>query len=60
MMGWIIALGLAAVAFCTLWLSGKCSRLALELAGAALLIGLAGYAWQGNPGMGGNPVGSNR
>ncbi len=48
-MGWLIALGLAAVCFAALWRSGLCSRLALEMAAAAILIGLAGYGWQGNP-----------
>ncbi len=32
------------------WL-GKLPRKAYELTGAALLLGIAGYAWQGNPGM---------
>jgi len=57
-MGWVFAILFAAVAFAALWLSGKCSRMALELGGAMLLVGLAGYAWQGSPDMPGNPVSS--
>lgn len=55
-MGWLFAFVLAAATFMALWRSGRCSRLALEIAGAAILIGLAGYAWQGSPDMAGNPV----
>jgi len=55
-MGWIMAIGLAVLAFAALWLSRRCSRMALELAGAALLLGLVGYAWQGSPEMPGRPV----
>lgn len=55
-MGWLFALGLAALAFLALYASGRCSRLALELCGAALLAGLAGYAWQGSPDASGKPV----
>jgi len=57
-MGWVFAIVFAGLAFAALWLSGKCSRMALELAGAMLLVGLAGYAWQGNPDMPGHPVSS--
>ena len=57
-MGWAFAILFAALSFAGLWLSGKCSRMALELAGAMLLVGLAGYAWQGSPDMTGNPVSS--
>jgi len=55
-MGWIFAFGIAATTFAALYLSGRCSRMALEIAFAALLVGLAGYAWQGSPDMPGNPV----
>ena len=34
------------------------SRLALELSGAILLVGVAGYGWQGSPDMPGHPVAS--
>ena len=55
-MGWVFAIGFAALAFAALWLSGMASRRALELAGALLLAGIAGYAWQGTPELPGKPV----
>lgn len=54
-MGLVIAALFTALAFAALWFSGRCSRLALELAGALLLVGLAGYAWQGSPQLPGAP-----
>ena len=55
-MGWLFAIGLAALAWTLLWRSGRVPRAALEIVAAALLLALAGYAWQGNPGMAGKPV----
>jgi hypothetical protein len=55
-MGWLFAAILAALTLCGLYLSRRCSRLALELTAAAILIALAGYAWQGSPDMPGNPI----
>ena len=55
-MGWIIALTFAVLAWIALWRSGRCPRAALEIIAAALLLALAGYGWQGNPGMAGKPV----
>ena len=55
-MGWLLALGFAALAMLGLYLSKRLSRGALLLAAAALFLGVAGYAWQGSPGMAGNPV----
>jgi cytochrome c-type biogenesis protein CcmH len=37
-------------------LSGRLNGPALQIAGAALLLALAGYGWQGSPGMAGTPV----
>ena len=55
-MGWFIAFMIALLAFGGLVISGKCSRLALEIAAAMLLLGLAGYGWQGSPDMAENPI----
>jgi cytochrome c-type biogenesis protein CcmH len=55
-MGWIFPLGFAGLAFLALVLSRRCSRMALELSGAILLVAVAGYGWQGSPDMAGHPV----
>ena len=55
-MGWLFAIGLAGLTFLGLVLSRRCSRMALELAGAAILVALAGYSWQGSPALAGHPV----
>ncbi len=55
-MGWIFALDFAALAYIALWRSGRVPRAALQIAGAALCLAIAGYAWQGSPGMPGKPV----
>lgn len=55
MIGWFMALGLAIVSFGALLLIGRIPRSAREICAAALLLGLAGYAWQGNPGLAGAP-----
>lgn len=48
-MGWLILIVLAAIVLLVLWRAVGLSSTALELLGAALLIGIAGYAWQGRP-----------
>jgi cytochrome c-type biogenesis protein CcmH len=55
-MGWLFVLGFAGLALLGLVLSKRCSPAALRIAAAALLLAVAGYAWQGNPSMAGNPV----
>jgi cytochrome c-type biogenesis protein CcmH/NrfG len=55
MIGWMIAFGIAALALVGLLLIGRIPRATRELAAAALLLGLAGYAWQGRPGQAGAP-----
>ncbi|WP_219892871.1 tetratricopeptide repeat protein [Aquisediminimonas profunda] len=55
-MGWILFLVFAGATGLALWRSRKLDRNALELTGAALLLALAGYAWQGSPMVPGNPV----
>ncbi|WP_108809755.1 tetratricopeptide repeat protein [Sphingorhabdus sp. Alg231-15] len=52
-MGWLILLSFLLLLFGSLVWLGKLPRGAYELTGAALLLGVAGYAWQGNPGMAG-------
>ncbi len=55
-MGWLFVIGFAALSFAALWFSGRCSRMALEIGGAVILVGIAGYGWQGSPDMAGHPV----
>jgi cytochrome c-type biogenesis protein CcmH len=54
-MGWVLILLFAVIAFAALWRFGRMERNGLQLLGAALLLALAGYAWQGNPGLAGSP-----
>ncbi len=55
-MGWLILLVMIIALFGALVFLGKLPRTAFELTGAALLLGVAGYAWQANPGMAGVSV----
>lgn len=55
MTGWLLALGIAAVTFLALLFIGRIPRAAREITAAALLLGMAGYAWQGNPALVGAP-----
>lgn len=55
MTGWIIAFALALSLFLALVVVGRIPRNTWEIAAAVLLLGLAGYAWQGNPGLAGAP-----
>lgn len=57
-MGWITVLAFAAVALALLWRYGRLSRTEVELAAAALVLGIVGYAWQGTPGEPGHPLAS--
>lgn len=56
MIGWLAIVAMAGAAFALLWRFGGMPRAGLELTGAALLIGFAGYAWQGSPGAAGRPT----
>ncbi|MGB5485589.1 tetratricopeptide repeat protein [Parasphingorhabdus sp.] len=56
MMGWIIVFLLVLICVAALIWLGKLSRSTYEITAAALLLGVAGYAWQGNPGMAGVSV----
>lgn len=55
-MGWLWFAAIAVLVMVGLWKFAKVQRQTLELAGAAVLLALAGYAWQGNPGKPGSPV----
>jgi len=54
-MGWIAMLLLALATGAGLWRFVRHDRAALQFLGAALLLALAGYAWQGRPALGGSP-----
>ena len=54
-MSWILAIGLAAAAFLVAVFAFRLPRAAGTTVLAALALGLAGYAWQGNPGLPGAP-----
>lgn len=56
MTGWLILLALAAIVGGALARFGGFGRAGVELLGAALLLALAGYAWQGSPGLPGRPT----
>jgi len=54
--GWLLSLLLALVTAAGLILFVRPGRAALQMIAAALLLGLAGYAWQGNPALPGSPT----
>ena len=55
-MGWLILLVFALFVLVALWRFAGLRGSSLELLGAALLLGVAGYAWQGTPGLEGKPT----
>lgn len=55
-MGWLIAGILALTCFLAMALVLKLPRRTWEVSAAALILGLAGYALQGNPSMAGSPT----
>lgn len=55
-MGWVFLLVFAGAALAGLWRIAGLRGSALELLGAALLLGVAGYAWQGTPSLPGSPT----
>jgi cytochrome c-type biogenesis protein CcmH/NrfG len=57
-MGLVILLILALVSFAAIWRLAGLDRAAAQLVAAALLLGCAGYAWQGSPGAPGTPQGA--
>lgn len=54
-MTWVVILAIAAIVFGLMAFVLKMPRAGWELSGAALLVGIAGYALQGSPGMPGAP-----
>ena len=54
-MGWIVLIALALAVGAGLWRFVRRDRAALQFLGAALLLALAGYAWQGRPALEGSP-----
>lgn len=54
-MGWLLFAALALGAALLLWVTGYPRKLWM-IAATALLLGAAGYAWQGSPGQAGSPV----
>ncbi|HEX8261612.1 MAG TPA: tetratricopeptide repeat protein [Allosphingosinicella sp.] len=54
-MGWLILLLLGLAAFAAIWRFGRLDGAGAQLLAAALLLGFAGYAWQGRPGLAGSP-----
>jgi tetratricopeptide (TPR) repeat protein len=55
-MGWVVIAILAVAVLAALWRVAKLPRSAMELVAAALLLGVAGYAWQGSPTLAGRPT----
>jgi cytochrome c-type biogenesis protein CcmH/NrfG len=55
-MGWLLLIALAAIVLLGLWKFGGFGRASLQLLGAALLVAMAGYAWQGSPGLSGQSL----
>jgi cytochrome c-type biogenesis protein CcmH len=56
LMGWVLIILMAVLVLIALWRFGKFDKAALQFLGAALLVAFAGYAWQGWPGLEGQPV----
>ena len=59
-MGWAIAVSLIALILFWLWRLAEFPSERLEWLGAALLLGLASYAWQGSPALEGRPTEARR
>jgi len=59
-MGWFAATGLIALILIWLWRLAEFRGRKLEWSGAALFVGLAGYAWQGSPVLEGEPAENRR
>ncbi len=55
-MGWILILAFALAIGLALWRFARFDRATLQLVAAALVLAMAGYAWQGRPGLAGRPA----
>jgi cytochrome c-type biogenesis protein CcmH/NrfG len=53
--GWALILLLALAALLALWRFARLDRTTLQFVASALLLGMAGYAWQGSPDLAGSP-----
>jgi tetratricopeptide (TPR) repeat protein len=58
-MGWLILAVMTLVTGLGLWRFGALPRASRDYLAAALLLGIAGYAWQGSPLLGGSPTPPN-
>ena len=56
MMGWLFVIVLAAASGVAVWRLGRLDRAGLQFVAAGLCLAIAGYAWQGSPGLAGSPV----
>jgi cytochrome c-type biogenesis protein CcmH len=54
-MGWLFVVVAATALLAALWRFARLDRAGLQFLGAALLLALAGYAWQGHPRLAGSP-----
>ena len=54
-MGWVAMLVLTLAVFAGLWRFVRADKAALQFLAAALLLAVAGYSWQGRPGLEGRP-----
>jgi tetratricopeptide (TPR) repeat protein len=55
-MSWLVLFAFALMILCALWRFAHVRGFVLELAGAAVFLGVAGYAWQGSPTLPGSPT----
>jgi cytochrome c-type biogenesis protein CcmH/NrfG len=56
MSGWLFLIVLALLVLAALWRFARLDRTGLQLVASALLLAMAGYAWQGRPGLEGRPT----
>ena len=54
-MAWLMTIALALAALAAIWRFGGLDRAGLQFLASALLLAVAGYVWQGSPGLAGRP-----